>query len=285
MSQPRASVWTLVLEGDLSVRAWLEAGLRGRGHEVLCCARTEEAWEGFLHRQPQLLVLDWSDMGVPELCRRIRATANGERCVVLAAGLNDRPQALESALEAGADDVLPKLADAGVLVARLAVAERRVRRAEAQARAEQHLGCLRKAVDIVPFGITVTDLEGVILHVNPAEADMHGYRVEELLGRNVRLLGCEAPGAQEDPAEGAAAASRASGVQWERERVQLRKDGSQVVVRLLSDVACGIQGEPLGFVTLCRELASGAPARESTRSVQPAWSASLLLAEEMRRPE
>ena len=50
-----------------------------------------------------LLVLDWSDLGAPELCRRIRATVSGERCVVLAAGLNERPQALESALEAIAD--------------------------------------------------------------------------------------------------------------------------------------------------------------------------------------
>jgi PAS domain S-box-containing protein len=205
------------------------------------------------------------------LCRRIRAGADGDRYVILAAGLNDRPAALESVLEAGADDVLPKLVDAGTLGARLAVAERRVRRAEERARAERDLWRLRKAVDIVPVGVTVTDLEGTILHTNPAEAEMHGYRVEELLGQDVCLLARpEAAGAA-----GAAADSTPRGGRWQRERVQLRKDGRELVVRLVSDVACDIQGEPLGFVTVCVEVDGPAKAEP----------AAVLMGEGMRRPE
>jgi PAS domain S-box-containing protein len=261
---------TLLLESDGVVRAWLEAGLRARGHEVLACGHAVEAWEAFQRRRPPLLVLDWMERGGPEVCRRVRAGADGDRYVVLAAGMSDRPQALESALEGGADDVLPKLADAGTLSARLAVAERRVRRAEEQARAERDLLRLRKAVDIVPVGVTVTDLDGTILHANPAEAEMHGFRVEELLGRDVGLLTRTAP-----TAGLAAPVAIARGGRWQREQVQRRKDGSQLVVRLLSEVACDTRGQPLGFVTVCVDL--GAPA--SVPSVI------LEVGEEMRRPE
>jgi PAS domain S-box-containing protein len=262
--------WTLLLEGDRTVRTWLEAGLRARGHEVLACGSSADAWEAFLHRHPPLLVLDWVEVGGPELCRRVRATADGGRYVVLAAGMSDRPQALELALESGADDVLPKLADAGTLAARLAVAERRVRRAEEQARAERDLWRLRRAVDMVPVGVTVTDLQGTILHANPAEAEMHGYHVDELLGKDVCVL------AREQPADGAASlASTPRGGRWQRDRVQRRKDGSELVVRLLSEVACDTEGEPLGFVTVCLDL--GAPAAAQPEAVG--------IGDELRRPE
>ena len=233
---------TLLLESDAVVRAWLEAGLRARGHEVLACRTAAEAWEAFQQRRPSLLVLDWVERGGPELCRRVRAAADGYRYIVLAAGLSDRPQALESALEAGADDVLPKLADAGTLSGRLAVAERRLRRAEEQLRAERDLWRLRKAMDLVPVGVTVTDLDGTILHANPAAAEMHGLHVDELLGRSPR------------------------GGRRQRERVQRRKDGSALLVRLLSDVACDTEGEPLGFVTVCVDL--GAPASLSSVALE-----------------
>jgi PAS domain S-box-containing protein len=262
---------SLLLESDAVVRAWLEAGLRARGHEVLACVDAGEGWEAFQQRRPPLLILDWVEGGGPELCRRVRSTPEGHRYVVLAAGLSDRPRALEAALEGGADDVLPKLADAGTLAARLAVAERRVRRADDQARAERDLWWLRKAVDIVPVGITVTDLEGTILHTNPAEAEMHGFRVDELLGRDVGLLARTEPAASVEAGPG----ENLRGGRWQRERMQRRKDGSPLRVRLLSDVACDNRGEPLGFVTVCVDL--GAPAT--------APSLVLGVGEEMRRPE
>ena len=45
---------------------------------------------------------------------------------------------------------------------------------------------LRKALETMQLGVTVTDLEGNILYCNPAEAKMHGYHVKELTGENVR---------------------------------------------------------------------------------------------------
>ena len=263
----------LVVESDATVRAWLEAGLRARGHEVVSCSGPAEAWEAFLFRRPSLLVVDWSDLGGAELCRRVRDAPGGDRCIVLAAGLSDRPQVLEAALEAGADDILPKLADAGVLASRLAVAERRVRRAEEHERAEGQLCRLRKAVDVVPVCVTVTDLEGTILHVNPAEAEMHGYRVDELMGRDVAVLSHRERG-------GSVPALRAG--LWQRERRQRHRDGHELRVRLVSDVACDPQGEPLGFVTVCLELND---ARVRLPAESAGWEALVLANEEARRPE
>jgi hypothetical protein len=94
--------------------------------------------------------------------------------------------------------------------------------------------------------------------------------VEELLGRDVGLLTRTAP-----TAGLAAPVAIARGGRWQREQVQRRKDGSQLVVRLLSEVACDTRGQPLGFVTVCVDL--GAPA--SVPSVI------LEVGEEMRRPE
>ena len=47
---------------------------------------------------------------------------------------------------------------------------------------EKRLG---EAVETMPLGLTITDLEGKILYTNPAEAHMHGYTVDELLGQDL----------------------------------------------------------------------------------------------------
>src|SRR5260370_6659883 len=72
----------------------------------------------------------------PSLCRRIRGSPEGWRPVVLASGLSDHPAELEAALRFGADDYLPKPADAGSLEARLAVAEGQVQQRDERARLE-----------------------------------------------------------------------------------------------------------------------------------------------------
>jgi PAS domain-containing protein len=53
---------------------------------------------------------------------------------------------------------------------------------------DNSLHLLRAAVESLPIGITVVDTAGKTVYVNPAEAGMHGYRVEDLLGRDARVL-------------------------------------------------------------------------------------------------
>src|SRR5262245_4842060 len=103
----------MVFETDPTVRAWLSAGLQARGHEVVSCSSANVAWDLWRRGQPALAILDWAGLEGVRLCRRIRE-AEGSRCVIVAAGLSDRPSELQAALAAGVDDYLPKTADAGM---------------------------------------------------------------------------------------------------------------------------------------------------------------------------
>ena len=105
-----------------------------------------------------------------------------------------------------------------------------------------------KAVETMQLGVTFTDLEGRILYTNQAEADLHGYTREELLGRHARIF---SPPESWNPitADRARAAGR-----WKRERLNLRKDGTSFPVQLLSDIVTDAEGNPVGIVTTCEEI-------------------------------
>ena len=129
----------LLLERDGATRDWLCGVIRARGHVVTACGDVPEGWEAFRTAFHPLVILDWAPPAGPGLCRRIRGAPEGWRPVVLASGLSDHPGELEAAVRAGADDYLPKPADAGSLEARLAVAEGQVRQREERARLASEL--------------------------------------------------------------------------------------------------------------------------------------------------
>ena len=118
----------------------------------------------------------------------------------------------------------------------------------AGARGRLSLRVLEKAVETMQIGVTITDVDGRILYSNPAEAAMHGYRVEELRGRCARIFA---------PPEHARPLMRAEmeGMQsWSRETVNVRKDGSVFPVLLRSDVVKDSRGVPVGIVTCCEDV-------------------------------
>ena len=47
----------------------------------------------------------------------------------------------------------------------------------------------RRAVDAMQLGVTIRDAEDRILYSNPAEAAMHGYEPQEMIGLPARTLG------------------------------------------------------------------------------------------------
>jgi len=57
-----------------------------------------------------------------------------------------------------------------------------------QRRAERELRRLSRAVEQSPLSIVITDLEGKIEYANPKAAETTGYLLEELIGRNPRVL-------------------------------------------------------------------------------------------------
>jgi diguanylate cyclase (GGDEF)-like protein/PAS domain S-box-containing protein len=139
-------------------------------------------------------------------------------------------------------------------LAEAAVAELRCHReTEARHRAEARLRLLERALHAVDLGLTITDESGRIVFTNPAEAQMHGYRVEELVGLAARSLA---------PPELWSADTRVPARpvrRWMRERINVRRDGTRFPVRLWSDVvASDDEDRPLGLVTWSEDLSERA---------------------------
>jgi diguanylate cyclase (GGDEF)-like protein/PAS domain S-box-containing protein len=117
---------------------------------------------------------------------------------------------------------------------------------------------LEKAVETVAIGVTVTDVNGRILYTNAAEAAMHGYAREELIGKHVRIF---------MPQEWRPASGRPEEIRsWKRETVNVRRDGTIFPVQLLSDAVTGPDGRPVAFVTCCEEITERKRAEEHLRS-------------------
>ena len=108
---------------------------------------------------------------------------------------------------------------------------------------------LLAAVETMQLGVVIADESGVILYANPAQARMYGVdSPEEITRQEVSIFGV--PGYRDS-----LSAERLEEItSWRRESVNVRKDGSELVVRLLSDVLRGPDGEATGVITTCEDL-------------------------------
>lgn len=188
----------LLVEDEPTSLHLMEEILRGRGHEVDACGDAETGWASFVQHRHLLVILDRYLPGMDglELCRRIRDEADSEDTVILFVTGAERREALEEALEAGANDYVVKPVDDRVHV-RLAIAERQVRKLRDRRRIERELekGSLYDPVTGLPNRSLLLDrldraarraarpanehLFGVML------IDLHGFReVNETYGRD-----------------------------------------------------------------------------------------------------
>ncbi len=126
-----------------------------------------------------------------------------------------------------------------------------------QLRVETAFLRLEKAVETMQIGVTVTDLDGRIVYCNPAEASMHGYSSHELVGQHARIFAL-GPGEGVVPkgrrATGMTANELHGMTTWQREGINVRKDGSEFPVHLMSDVVKNSDGNPIGMVTTCEDI-------------------------------
>ncbi len=113
---------------------------------------------------------------------------------------------------------------------------------------EEKLLSFKRAVHNMQIGITITDAEGKITYANPAEAAMHQYKPEELIGKDVRIF---APKKLWNPMKKKKLQKAGS---LRRETVNLRRDGNSFPVQLHSDVVLNDQGEPIAVVTTSEDI-------------------------------
>jgi PAS domain S-box-containing protein len=131
----------------------------------------------------------------------------------------------------------------------------RMRHEEERKRAEHDLRILGKAVETMSLGVTITTTEGKIRYVNPADARLHGYTVEELIGRDSRIYAGDEQGESEVRGE--------DPEPWSRERINVTKTGERFPVRLVSDRVRNSLGEPIATVTICEDIRESYRIREA----------------------
>ncbi len=107
---------------------------------------------------------------------------------------------------------------------------------------------LEKAVETMQLGVTITDIGGIIVYTNSADARMHGFTIDELIGRDVSVF-C-LPGYRRSLTPEQLHDMKS----WRRESMNVRKDGTLLPVALMSDVVLNTNGAPVGVVTTCENL-------------------------------
>jgi PAS domain S-box-containing protein len=121
---------------------------------------------------------------------------------------------------------------------------------------------LEQVLECMQLGFTIADVNGTILYSSPADASMHGYSVEELLGENVSVF---APSRRRTPLT----YQKLDGLQsWERDTTNVRKDGTVFPVRLVSNVMRDTTGRPIAVVTSCEDLTERRRVEEAIRDVE-----------------
>lgn len=125
--------------------------------------------------------------------------------------------------------------------------------------AEKELRTLKHAIETIPIGVTIADIGGKIIFTNQAEAEMHGYTVGELIGRDVRIFSPLATVKEWNSAE-----IRKYGC-LRRETVNVRKNGSTFPAYLISSIVLDNSGAPVAVVTACEDITERKRAEEKLR--------------------
>ena len=118
-------------------------------------------------------------------------------------------------------------------------------------RAEADLKRLATAIEQSADSIVVTDAQGAIQYVNPAFEAVTGYRREEAIGQNPRIL---QSGRQDAEFYRQMWATLASGQAWKGRMVNRRKDGSNYTEDAVISPVVDAQGQTVNYVAVKRDV-------------------------------
>jgi diguanylate cyclase (GGDEF)-like protein/PAS domain S-box-containing protein len=107
---------------------------------------------------------------------------------------------------------------------------------------------LKEAVNCLPVGITLSDVNGKIIYTNPAELEIHGYSSEDLVGKEASLFAPESLAKPLTPEQ-----LNNIGM-FKRESINVRKSGEEFPVQLISIAVRNTEGRCLGLVTTCEDI-------------------------------
>jgi PAS domain S-box-containing protein len=236
MSAPSA---LLVATSDTGTRALLRKALHVRAVDVVEAADGVEALALARRLELDIILLDafLAVLDGISVCARIRALEGINQPLVAIMGLSSE-RTVELAYMEGADEILPKPLNPALIRQRV---EQLLRRKQA----ENRLRLMERAFLDAGAGVTLLDArssEFPVTHANRAFLDMTGYKADEIVGKNLRLLrGPETDVAAQTELRDAFSSGRAARVLLKN----YRKDGTT----FLNDLAATPLHDPSGRVT------------------------------------
>lgn len=125
---------------------------------------------------------------------------------------------------------------------------------------ERNLKQIRKAIETMKLGVTLSDTTGKIIYTNPANAQMHGFDPEELIGKYTSIFTSNVLREEID-------LSKVK--EWQgkiRKSSNIRKDGQIFPVQLISDLVRNEKGEIIAIVTTCEDITKRSQDEEALRT-------------------
>ena len=240
------SIRTLIVEdepadAELAVLELSKEGIRLDWR----CVGTEREFLTELDSNPELILADWN---LPQFSGSRALQLLRERnldipFIIFSGGIGE--EAAIDALRLGAYDYVwkDKLARLPAAV-RHALNEKSMR--EERRRAEGELRKFARVVEQTPVSVVITALDGSIEYVNPKFTDVTGYTIEEVLGKNPRILKSgEAPAEEYQRLWDTITQGREwrgefhnrrkdGGLFWERATISPLRDGSGAITHYLA---------------------------------------------------
>ena len=190
---------TLLVEDDPITRRMLEKVLETEGFETSSFEDAEAAWHAIQTESYPLIVLDWMLPGISglELCQRIRQLPDGLASLVLMITARNDPGDLETILEAGVDDYIPKPFDFKLLKVRLRIARQQAENLLSRKNAESALekaflqmehshADLLSILNELRIGTTLTEENGEVTFLSKTASELLGVSEESVLGQSWR---------------------------------------------------------------------------------------------------
>jgi diguanylate cyclase (GGDEF)-like protein/PAS domain S-box-containing protein len=248
MTRPAArALRALVVDPDPQERELFVAALARHGFEVGSEESEGEVAESLGATQTHLLLLAASHArnGLATLLRRDRRASAWPVVVAIA----DRRllRTRRPLLREHADQIILRPVSEETVDTWLGLGRRMVEERAAALESLDRLRLHEALLATLPVGITVTDPGGAIILTNPAEAGMHGFTVEELLGRDAHTL---APENMRNPLSSRQIAALP---RWRRASVNVRRGGPPFPVELTS-VPLAISDHRIGLLTISEDI-------------------------------
>ena len=180
-----ATPHTLVIEDDADTRANLADILDLDGYEVSLAESFEQARQLDVWEDVRIVLLDRKlpDGTAEQLLPGIRER-NPETAIIIVTGYRDLEGAI-ACLREGTEDFILKPINPDEL--RLAI-KRILRNQETQKALRDSEARFRAVIETAVDAIVMIDATGTITDFNPAAEKLFGYRADEAIGRNVRML-------------------------------------------------------------------------------------------------